>query len=115
MLYFVECTFIIHTRDLVDGAHFMIGDINLFLSSTYEDDDEECVRPGTLTGEINVMIAEAAYRGKGLATEAILLMMHYGAHALGIKKFMCKIHESNAASIHMFKRYCTSNIFRVIY
>jgi RimJ/RimL family protein N-acetyltransferase len=83
----------------------MIGDINLFLSSTYDDDDDDCLGPGILTGEINVMIAEAAHRGRGLAKEAILLIMHYGAHSLGIKKFMCKIHESNEASIHMFRRY----------
>lgn len=46
----------------------MVGDVNVF----YHGDDK-------VEGEIEVMIAEEGSRRKGIATEAVQLMMGYGA------------------------------------
>jgi RimJ/RimL family protein N-acetyltransferase len=47
----------------------MAGDVNLF----FNDDDDASVC------EIEVMIAEPAYRRQGFAKEAIKILMAYGA------------------------------------
>jgi RimJ/RimL family protein N-acetyltransferase len=47
----------------------MAGDVNLFFN-----DDEDATNC-----EIEIMIAEAKYRRKGFAREALQLMMAYGA------------------------------------
>ncbi|EJK70633.1 hypothetical protein THAOC_07992, partial [Thalassiosira oceanica] len=83
----------------------MIGDINLFLSEEEEEeiDDEESFRrqqhlqnitqqvemkPPELTqAELDLMIAESSHRRKNLGTELALMMMHYGASQLNIKRF----------------------------
>lgn len=46
----------------------MIGDVNLFFTDS-EDPH---------SAEIEIMIAEPTYRGKGIGKEAVLIMMHYG-------------------------------------
>jgi hypothetical protein len=66
----------------------MIGDVNLFLSdiasspsstppgspgSSHKDKTE----PGKREGELEIMIAEAAYRGKGYAAEVLDLFIAY--------------------------------------
>jgi RimJ/RimL family protein N-acetyltransferase len=111
----------------------MVGDINLFLSTIEppDDDDEDddtnghnygskvaahqstinnahqqTVSPITAykQGEINVMVAETWARRLGVASQAILLMMIYGARHLGIARFVAKISEDNKASIKLFER-----------
>jgi len=54
----------------------MAGDINIFLEET---DTESWSR----SGELNVMIAEEKSRRKGLATESVLIFMHYAIQHLG--------------------------------
>ncbi|XP_064438831.1 alpha/beta-tubulin-N-acetyltransferase 9 isoform X5 [Mirounga angustirostris] len=46
----------------------MAGDVNLFLTDLGDPS----------LGEIEIMIAEPSCRGKGLGTEAVLMMMSYG-------------------------------------
>lgn len=46
----------------------MVGDVNLFLNDPHDPS----------AAEIDVMIAEAAARGRGIGREAVLLMLHYG-------------------------------------
>ncbi|CAM9477004.1 unnamed protein product [Chrysoparadoxa australica] len=84
-------------------SHKPVGDINLFLSQD--------------GAEISVMIADAAYssvgqtqhlricstRRCGLAKEAVVQMMKYGAEHIGIERFFCKIGDQNAASIALFQ------------
>jgi RimJ/RimL family protein N-acetyltransferase len=65
----------------------IIGDVNLFISSN--------------EAEIEVMIAEAEMRRQGIAKEALLIMMSYGA-SLGITRFFCRINATNHASINLF-------------
>ena len=72
----------------------MAGDINLFL---HDNDDP-------YNAEVDIMIGEPCYRNKGLATEALNLIMHFGIHKLQIKRFFAKISETNEASIRLFER-----------
>lgn len=108
----------------------MVGDVNLFLSPLNDDDDENdnendnesndasdndrppnhsngndgaVPTPTALQAEIDIMIAETAYRNKGLGREATCCMLWYGAQHLDIMKYVCKIHESNGASLSLFE------------
>eukprot|EP01026_Neomeris_dumetosa_P070947 TRINITY_DN7132_c0_g1_i7.p1 TRINITY_DN7132_c0_g1~~TRINITY_DN7132_c0_g1_i7.p1 ORF type:complete len:268 (+),score=22.99 TRINITY_DN7132_c0_g1_i7:131-934(+) len=71
----------------------MAGDVNLFLNDLQ---DRQCA-------EIDVMVAEEKSRRKGIAREAVRIMMTFGAQKLGIKKFVAKIAFSNLASQQLFK------------
>ena len=48
------------------------------------------------------MIARPDSRRKGLATEALKLMMGYGIEVLGLRKFVAKIKDENEASRNLF-------------
>ncbi|XP_032312798.1 N-acetyltransferase 9 isoform X1 [Camelus ferus] len=72
----------------------MVGDVNLFLTDLGDPS----------LGEIEVMIAEPSYRGRGLGTEAVLMMMSYGVTKLGLTKFEAKIGQGNEPSIRMFQK-----------
>jgi RimJ/RimL family protein N-acetyltransferase len=120
-----KCIFIVLAKDkccdlereelqVSDNLHAMVGDVNLFLSNC-EDDDEEFSKEATTNhsktpghqrrqAEVDIMIAEADYQGKGLGREATLLMMLYGAQQLGICRYFCKINETNEASMSLFKK-----------
>ncbi|OAX37609.1 hypothetical protein K503DRAFT_693060 [Rhizopogon vinicolor AM-OR11-026] len=71
-----KLTFIILARgnDEDLSANRMAGDINLFLKGRPEDDDFEA--------EVEIMIAELAYRRKGFALEALRLMLTYVTQAV---------------------------------
>ena len=93
-----KCTFII----LVGGRGYqgseteeqrMVGDVNLFL---HDRDDPT-------NAEIEIMVAEPNYRRKGLAKEALNLMMGYGLWNLGVTRFFAKIGTNNSASLGLFR------------
>ena len=92
-----ECTFLILSNHPEHSTKMerVIGDVNLFIS----------VENTTKIGELNIMIAESAFRGLGYGNEAVLLMMAYGIRSLNIKEFMCKINAENQSSLKLFKRY----------
>lgn len=71
----------------------LCGDINLFLSTTDE---------GEKQGELNLMVALAQSRRRGIAREAVSLMMAWASDALGVKRFVAKIGVNNAASLSLF-------------
>eukprot|EP00611_Tribonema_gayanum_P006656 TRINITY_DN1593_c0_g1_i1.p2 TRINITY_DN1593_c0_g1~~TRINITY_DN1593_c0_g1_i1.p2 ORF type:complete len:157 (-),score=33.65 TRINITY_DN1593_c0_g1_i1:22-492(-) len=50
-----------------------------------------------------VMIAEAAYRRRGYAREAVAMLMRYGVESLGVSRYFCKIGEDNAGSLRLFE------------
>jgi hypothetical protein len=93
------------------NIHAMAGDVNLFLSSEEREgsDEEEADDPdsrkgdSSLQAEIDIMIAESKYRNHGLGREACTLMLRYGIQHFGIRRFFCKIGESNEASLRLFK------------
>ncbi|KYR02219.1 N-acetyltransferase 9 [Tieghemostelium lacteum] len=108
-----KCTFIILDRDLLSsvvddngndrGGQWhsntqdvisMCGDVNIF----FNDFEEEG------TGELEIMIAEQNSRRKGIAKEALHLMMKYAIDNFTfLKQFIVKISENNSASIQLFK------------
>mmetsp|Transcript_475 Transcript_475/g.1055 ORF Transcript_475/g.1055 Transcript_475/m.1055 type:complete len:284 (+) Transcript_475:39-890(+) len=88
----------------------MIGDVNLFLSEEEleESGDEESKQTAQLTpahmqAELDLMIAAASHRHKNLGTELALMMMHYGAKYLQIRRFFVKIKDTNHSSLKLFK------------
>ncbi|XP_040542681.1 N-acetyltransferase 9 isoform X4 [Gallus gallus] len=94
-----KCTFIVldterWSEQACGDEDCMVGDVNLFLT-----DPED-----PTLGEIEIMIAEPSYRGRGFGKEATLMMMSYGVTELGITKFEAKIGQENEASICMFKK-----------
>ncbi|GLI69014.1 hypothetical protein VaNZ11_013553 [Volvox africanus] len=97
-----KLTFIVLDRSLPDtpgtGSHggAMAGDVNLFFTLGEEEG-------GRQSAEIEVMIAELASRGKGLAKEALCLLMAYATRELGVKRYVAKIHEVNQPSRGLFE------------
>ena len=110
----------------------MVGDVNLFLSEEDDGEDEEqgdnnqllngsttrlgqdmsrhrttstnnVKRPRHLQAELDIMVAEKSARSQGVGSEACCLMMLYGATHLSIRRFFCKINESNEASLCLFR------------
>ncbi|XP_060883493.1 N-acetyltransferase 9 isoform X2 [Labrus mixtus] len=94
-----KCTFIILDKQLwadssAEEEKCMVGDVNLFLTDPSDP---------TLA-ELEIMIAEPSYRGKGIGKEVTRMMMCYGVTKLGLKKYQVKIGLGNEISIAMFKR-----------
>ncbi|KAJ2776345.1 hypothetical protein GGI15_004877 [Coemansia interrupta] len=94
-----KCTFIILAKDkdaseqdIYDDSK-MIGDVNFYLNNHYEPHE----------AELEVMIAEDGFSGKGIATEVLRLMMHYAVNDVGVTDFVVRIKDTNAASIHIFE------------
>ncbi|BES87632.1 N-acetyltransferase 9 (GCN5-related [Nesidiocoris tenuis] len=97
-----KCTFIaldkgkmLETNDEIES---MIGDANLYLRI---DEDQDAP---ILIGEVGLMVADNAFRGKGLGKEIALCLIRYGIEAIGIKRFQAVISLKNATSINMFEK-----------
>ncbi|XP_067860483.1 N-acetyltransferase 9 [Heptranchias perlo] len=109
-----KCTFIVLDKlkwvsGLCTEEDCMVGDVNLFLT-----DPED-----PTMAEIEVMIAEPSYRGKGFGKEVTMMMMYYGVTKLGITKFQAKINLENTISIGMFRNFhfeevSISNVFQEV-
>jgi RimJ/RimL family protein N-acetyltransferase len=94
------------------NVHAMVGDVNLFFSEVEQEEQEgdelqveaeETKKPQQLQAELDIMIAEQDYRGKGLGKEASCLMMLYAIKAKNVRRFFCKIKETNHASLTLFQ------------
>ncbi|RHZ26644.1 hypothetical protein DYB26_004449 [Aphanomyces astaci] len=90
-----KATFIVFATTDTETEDEMAGDVNLFFN-----DDED-----TANCEIDIMVAEARYRGKGVGREAVLLMMSYAVTHLHVHRFYCKINETNEPSLGLFRKY----------
>ncbi|KAJ2006338.1 N-acetyltransferase 9 [Coemansia thaxteri] len=96
-----KCTFIVLAKDVdakqedptIFDSSRMIGDVNFYLNNVYNPHE----------AELEVMIAEDSYAGKGVATEVLQLMMHYAVYDVGVTDLVVRIKETNAASIHIFE------------
>ncbi|KAM7381265.1 hypothetical protein PAMA_012216 [Pampus argenteus] len=94
-----KCTFIILDKQRwldpsVEEEQCMMGDVNIFLTDPSDPS----------LAELEIMIAEPSYRGKGIGKEVVRMMMCYGVTKLGIKKFQAKIGLDNKISIAMFEK-----------
>ncbi|CCM02707.1 uncharacterized protein FIBRA_04813 [Fibroporia radiculosa] len=81
----------------------MVGDVNLFLKGTPEDEDFEA--------EAEVMIAEPAFRRRGLALAALELMLSYATSPsapaplpVPRERLVARIAETNEPSVRLFER-----------
>jgi len=103
-----ELTFIVcvsnstHHAQLTDPPT-MIGDVNLFLKGIPGDDDFEV--------EAEIMIAEPAFRRRGIAFKALQLLLSYATalespSPLPIEPnaLVARIGEKNASSIRLFEK-----------
>jgi GNAT superfamily N-acetyltransferase len=107
----------------------MVGDVNLFLKGNPSDEDFEaeaeimiaglCLQPQNISRMFDESYAESTYRRKGLATEALKLLLsyatsplaplgqnrdsHHGSLPLPRNRFVVRIGSSNAASIALFE------------
>lgn len=122
-----KCTFIIFDRQAAAAGAAgggpplagMCGDVNLFL---LEDDDDEGGGSGNGSGsgggggndgnapgsrgwlaEVMVMVADPASRRRGLAREAVALLMEYGRQHLGVREYVAKVADDNAPSLRLFQ------------
>ncbi|CAN9508690.1 unnamed protein product [Ophioblennius macclurei] len=94
-----KCTFIILDKQRwADPSsreeQCMVGDVNIFLTDPSDPS----------LAELEIMIAEPSYRGKGIGKEVTNMMMCYGVNKLRVKKFEAKIGLNNKVSIAMFKK-----------
>ena len=56
------------------------------------------------TAEVGIMIGELNSQGKGVAKNALELVLYYAKHNLRLRKVTSKIYSSNFASINLFKK-----------
>eukprot|EP01091_Cochliopodium_minus_P015918 TRINITY_DN5796_c0_g1_i1.p1 TRINITY_DN5796_c0_g1~~TRINITY_DN5796_c0_g1_i1.p1 ORF type:complete len:177 (-),score=53.58 TRINITY_DN5796_c0_g1_i1:4-534(-) len=97
-----KCTFILLDTTRLNtetNIYEMCGDVNLFFHE-YENEGENKRE----VAEIEIMIAEKESRRKGIAFEALFLMMYYAVEHLNTKKFVAKINFDNSGSISLFKK-----------
>ncbi|EIN03469.1 acyl-CoA N-acyltransferase [Punctularia strigosozonata HHB-11173 SS5] len=91
----------------------MIGDVNLFLNGDPADDDE-------YEAEVEIMIAERAYRRSGRAREALQLMFAYATSRsspaplpVPARALTVRIGETNEASVRLFEKMGFAVVKRV--
>ena len=93
-----KLTFIVLDSTAGAGTDAMVGDVNLFFHSWLREEDDA----DYAVAEVEVMIGESAARRKGLATEAVRVMLDYAATELATRKFVAKIKMANEPSLAMF-------------
>ena len=93
-----KLTFIVLDSSAGAGIDAMAGDVNLFFHAWLREEEDA----DHAVAEVEVMIGEPAARRKGLATQAMRLMLDYAATELGTRKFVAKIKMGNGPSLAMF-------------
>lgn len=68
----------------------MVGDINIFIHDNI--------------GELTTMIADSQWRRRGLAEEAVLMMMRFAFQMIGLRAFEVKISMDNVSSMKLFQK-----------
>ncbi|KAK4054868.1 hypothetical protein OIV83_000792 [Microbotryomycetes sp. JL201] len=124
-----EMTFIILKRDpnvSVDDTDFMashdndehmIGDVNVFISTDSDDDDDQLAeldskdnavrrRRDTRRAELEIMIASPDDRRQGYAASTLRMFLPYVSKILSISpdRFFARIGASNVGSIRLFEK-----------
>lgn len=93
-----KCTFIVMDADVFDNTGddvaAMVGDTNIYFTD-----------PSDLSsGEIELMIAEPAFRGRGYGKEVLSLMLTFCREVIGVQTFVAKIKDTNHVSLSMFSK-----------
>lgn len=102
-----KLTFII--LDATRGFNVMAGDVNLYLLDAEAEDLGE---PNTVVAELEVMVAEPESRRKGIATDALRLMMAYARLHLGVQLFVAKVLDTNEPSVKLFENMLGFQVYR---
>lgn len=55
-------------------------------------------------GEIGMVIADAGERGRGIGTEALLLMERFAFRTLGLERLELEVHMQNAAALRCYEK-----------
>ncbi|MBL7111504.1 MAG: GNAT family N-acetyltransferase [Bacteroidales bacterium] len=76
-----------------DNEGLTVGAIDLFDFNPYHQ------RAG-----VGILIANKEYREKGIATEALAILIKYAFKTLGLHQLYCSISTNNEASINLFKK-----------
>lgn len=87
-----KLTFIVCSKGI---PGFMVGDVNLVRNIDLD-------RPRVV--EVDVMVAAPSARRRGIASEALRLMMSYARQHFDVDAFVAKIVEDNAPSIALFEK-----------
>ena len=104
-----------------EHAGSAVGDVNLFLSVDSDSDSDTDAsaasaaslvaasesrprrRPPRLQGELEIMVARPSARRRGLALEALNLMMDFAVRRLAVRRFFVKIGDDNVPSRTLFE------------
>ncbi|KRZ77412.1 NADPH--cytochrome P450 reductase [Trichinella papuae] len=114
-----KLTFIVVAKQLWQESRFddlgaMVGDVNLFFTPACPNRAEEPF------AEVEVMIAEPAWRGRGLGKEAVKMLLVYAFQHLHIERFVAKIRLDNEPSLALFqslqfKQFCRVDVFQELH
>ncbi|KPA85658.1 hypothetical protein ABB37_00054 [Leptomonas pyrrhocoris] len=123
-------------------SYVMVGDCNLFLlaeddeaegeeatGSTFDwsnttNDKQKNVPTAAVTAasalppshsfEVEVMVADVAFRRRGLAEAAVRMIMQYAVAVCGATRFVAKILDSNTGSIALFTERLKFHLFKEV-
>ncbi|KPI85819.1 hypothetical protein ABL78_5123 [Leptomonas seymouri] len=118
-------------------SYVMVGDCNLFLLAEDEGEEEAGGATDWLnatdggkkasnalstnstacpshTFEVEVMVADARFRRRGLAETAVRMIMQYAVAVCGATRFVAKILDSNAGSIALFTERLKFELFKEV-
>lgn len=84
---YIICDKIIYNQD--SPSRSMIGDVNIFINDESE-------------GEINIMVAEAMHRNKGIASEVLEYIIVCCRDVLRLRRLCAKISQTNENSQRLF-------------
>jgi RimJ/RimL family protein N-acetyltransferase len=79
---------------IITNNFILIGDVNLYFN---EIDDDKCA-------EIEIMIAEPEFRGKGMGKNVLKVFIDYSVKTLQVAKFRAIIGLENYSSLELFKK-----------
>jgi RimJ/RimL family protein N-acetyltransferase len=85
------------------------GERNLVFACRYKDRTIGIVSLSDIdfvsgSGELGVMISDVAVRGKGLATEAVMLMLDYAFGELRLHRVTVRVAPENEPSLKLFRK-----------
>jgi diamine N-acetyltransferase len=114
----IQTPFSRHTlQQYIETAHqdiYSVKQLRLIIELSLSTADEKmaigCIDlfdfdPKHLRAGVGVLIAEKTERGKGYASDALLLLINYAFDVLNLHQLYCNISAENEASILLFQKH----------